>query len=58
MGLLMLLVVFWVPLSVMSALIASGKGHSALRYFFLSLFLSPIVGVTAALMAKSYFVDE
>jgi len=45
------IVFFWFVLSFLAAWIADGKGRSMVGYFFLSLFLSPLIGLIAALAA-------
>ena len=44
--------VFWVGLSAIAAVIASKKGRSAVGFFLLAFFLSPIIGILAALIAS------
>jgi len=42
----------WVALSIIAGAIAGGKGRSSSGFFFLSLILSPLIGIIAALVAK------
>ena len=42
----------WIALSILAAVIASNKGKSGAGYFFLSLLLSPLIGLIAALVAS------
>lgn len=49
-GLLGLIFVFWVVFSILAAIIARKKGRSGIGFFFLSLFLSPVIGIIAALV--------
>jgi len=42
----------WVALCFVAGAIASIKGRSSVGFFFLSLFLSPLVGIITALIAK------
>jgi hypothetical protein len=44
--------IFWLALSVVAAVIAANKKRSALGFFLLSILLTPIIGVIAALVAK------
>src|SRR2546423_12499008 len=48
----MLLFLIWILLCGLCAVLASNKGRSAAGYFFLSLFLSPLIGFIAVLIAK------
>lgn len=41
----------WMALCIIAAVIASNKGRSGLGFFLLALFLSPLVGIIAALVA-------
>ena len=47
-----MLILTWIILSVLCGMYSNGKGKSFFGYFFLSLFLSPLVGFIAALIAK------
>ena len=47
-----ILYVSWLALSIIPAVIASNKGRSGFGFFFLSILLSPIIGIIAALVAK------
>ena len=42
----------WIIFSVVAGVIAAHKGRSGLGFFFLSLLLSPLIGIIAALVAK------
>lgn len=44
-------VFMWLAVSVMVGALAAGKGRSGIGYFFLSIFLSPIVGLIAVAIA-------
>jgi len=44
--------IFWICLSVLAGVIASHKGRSGWWFFFLSVLLSPLVGIIAALVAR------
>ena len=44
--------VVWVGFSIVAAMWADHKGRDGMGYFFLSLFLSPLVGLIAAGVAK------
>jgi hypothetical protein len=48
----MKLLVAWLALSVLVAAIADTKGRSAIAFFVLSLFLSPLIGLIAVLITK------
>lgn len=45
------IIVGWLLLSVLAAVIAENKGRSVLGFFLLSLVLSPLIGILAALAA-------
>lgn len=49
------IVVGWFIFSIVAGVVASGRGRSGLGYFFLSLILSPLIGIilAAALPAKT-----
>ena len=47
-----MIIIIWIVLCVLCGMMASGKGKSFWVYFFLSLFLSPLVGFIAAIIAK------
>jgi hypothetical protein len=49
---MMTIVIFWIILSVIAGVIANGKGRSFAGFFFLSLLLSPAIGILSALIAK------
>ena len=42
----------WLALCFIIGFVAGGKGRSAVGFFFLSLFLSPLVGGIAVMVAK------
>ena len=42
----------WIALSFIAGAIGSNKGRGSFSFFFLSLILSPLVGIIAALIAK------
>ncbi|MCF6246890.1 MAG: hypothetical protein L3J69_05960 [Desulfobacula sp.] len=42
----------WLALCFIAALIASGRGRSGVGFFFLAFFLSPLVGILAAIFVK------
>ncbi len=44
--------IIWIALSVVAAVIASNKGRSGFGFFLLSIILSPLVGIIAALVSK------
>jgi hypothetical protein len=46
------IVIIWLGLSVVAGVIANNKGRSGLGFFFLSVLLSPLIGIIAALVAK------
>jgi hypothetical protein len=43
--------IFWLFLSIIAAIIANKKGRSGIGFFFLSVLLSPLIGIIAALVA-------
>lgn len=43
--------IVWVALCIVAAVIASNKGRSGFGFFLLAFFLSPLVGIIAALVA-------
>ena len=43
---------FWLFFSIIAGVIASNKGRSGLGFFFLSVLLSPLIGIVAALVAN------
>lgn len=45
--------VVWLALAVVAGVIASNKGRSGVGFFFVSIVLSPLVGIIGALAAKS-----
>jgi hypothetical protein len=49
----MVIFLFWILFSALVAAYASKKGHGAAGYFFLALFLSPLVGFLIALASKA-----
>ena len=46
------IIIAWVALCFVAGAIASIKGRSSVGFFFLSLVLSPLIGIIAALIAK------
>jgi len=42
----------WVAFAILGAIIAGAKGHNAIGFFFLGLFLSPLLSIIAALVVK------
>jgi hypothetical protein len=46
----LLTIIFWFVACFISAKVASGKGYSGARYFMLSFFLTPFIGLTVALL--------
>ena len=48
----LIFVVIWIALCAVPAVIAANKGRSGAGFFFLSILLSPIVGLICALVAK------
>jgi len=44
--------ILWLFFSIIAAVIASRKGRSGIGFFFLSVILSPLIGVIAALVAR------
>lgn len=44
--------IVWLALSFVAAALAGNKGRSAVGFFFLSLLLSPLIGIVAAVVAK------
>jgi len=52
-------VVVWLLLSAIAAGLAHSKGRSAVGVFFLSIFLTPLVGlITAAMMSRGEALDR
>jgi hypothetical protein len=45
-------VIAWFLLSLLVAIIADVRGHSGIGWFFLSLFLSPLLGLILALVLQ------
>jgi hypothetical protein len=45
-------ILVWIALCVIAGVVASNKGRSGLGFFLLAFFLSPLVGVIAALVAR------
>ena len=45
------IIFFWLILSIVAGVIASGKGRSGLGFFLLSIVLSPLIGIICALAA-------
>jgi Double zinc ribbon len=48
----MLFLVLWIGLSMVGGIVASSRGRSGVGFFFLSLILSPVIGLIAALVAS------
>ncbi len=48
----MLFIPLWLVFSIMVGLYANSKGRSGLGFFFLSLILSPLIGLIVALLVK------
>jgi hypothetical protein len=48
----MMWILFWMFLCVIAGVIAAGKDRSGVGFFFLAFFLSPLVGIIAALVVK------
>jgi len=44
--------VLWLALSIVAAVIVNNKGRSGWRFFFLSVILSPLIGIIAALVVN------
>ncbi len=47
-----MVIIIWIAGCIIAAIIASNKGRSGVGFFFLSLFLSPLIGIIAAAAAK------
>lgn len=43
--------ILWLFLSIVAGIIASNKGRSGFGFFLLAVFLSPLIGIIAALVA-------
>ena len=50
---LVILMFVWLGLCALAGHIASNKGRSYLGFFLLSFFLSPLIGIIAALMVQT-----
>lgn len=48
----MLIFITWLFLSIVAGVIAGAKGRSGFGFFLLSVILSPLIGIIAALVAK------
>jgi len=48
----------WIGLSLVAGTIAGNKGRSSVGFFFLALFLSPVIGILAALVASGLPTDS
>ena len=46
------ILIFWIGFSILAAVIANNKGRSGFGYFLLSILLSPLIGLIAALVAS------
>ena len=44
-------VVFWLFFSIIAGVIAARKGRSGIGFFFLSILLSPLIGIISAIIA-------
>lgn len=44
-------IILWLGISILVGALASGKGRSGIGYFFLSICLSPLVGLIAVAIA-------
>ncbi len=44
--------IFWLFFSIIGGVIASRKGRSGIGFFLLSVILSPLIGIIAALVAR------
>lgn len=49
----MAIVFFWILFSIVVAVIANNKGRSGVAFFFVSLALSPLVGLIAVAVSKA-----
>ena len=49
----MMIPIFWICLSVVAAVIADRKGRSGMLYLVISLLLSPVIGIIAALVTQA-----
>jgi hypothetical protein len=45
-------IIGWVAFSILAGVIASRKGRDFIQFFLLSLVLSPLIGIAAALVAR------
>jgi hypothetical protein len=45
-------IIIWLGLSVIAGIVAANKGRSGFGFFLLSVLLSPLIGIIAALVAK------
>ncbi len=54
------MIIGWIILSILCGVYANSKGKSFFGYFLLAIFLSPLIGFIAALIAKedSKFVES
>jgi len=46
------IVIGWLAFAILGAIIAGAKGRNAIGFFFLGLFLSPLLSIIAALVVK------
>ena len=46
------IVIVWIALCFIASMIASGKGRSGFGFFLLAFFLTPLVGIIGALIAR------
>lgn len=49
---------FWFFLSCIAGYVGGNKGHSGFGFFLLSLFLSPLIGLTWALVVKDKSAEQ
>jgi len=47
-----MIIISWIILAILVGVYASGKGRSGVGFFFLSIFLSPLIGLLIALVVK------
>ena len=45
-------IVLWLGISILVGVLANGKGRSSVGFFFLSILLSPIVGLIAVAIVR------
>lgn len=49
--------IFWLFFSIVAGIIASSKGRSGFGFFLLAVFLSPLIGIIAAVVAAPNIVS-